>query len=242
MTLLESFCSPMPNPSNQRISLYLIERQELSRTGFRLIFEMDEGIQIIGESDDLETAMADVIEKNPCVVLVRADVIDKDVEQVRQLKEKLPDTNVLVLSDNLETLVVSQFIGANASGYCSRNVNVQNLLVAVRAVSTGGMWFGPAGAQIIRGVLRGDLNVPSQFGRAGEYSGVPASLTEREAEILKRVSQGLTNQQIAERLHLSVETVKTYIRRIMDKSSIRSRRELVVRYHGTEAPTNSTSG
>jgi DNA-binding NarL/FixJ family response regulator len=220
----------MPN-KHRTVTLFLIERQELSRTGFRLIFEMDEGIEIVGEGDEIESSVETICQLQPRVVLLRADAVEPDVDHIRNLRAQAPDTDILVLTDIIEANAISKFIAAGANGCCSRNVNVENLLVAVRSVAAGGMWFGPTAANVVRAVLRGELSLASQFVRSHDQTSIPASLTDRESEILKRVAQGLTNQQIAERLHLSVETVKTYIRRIMDKSSIRNRRELVARFH-----------
>lgn len=213
--------------SAKKIYLYIVETQELSRAGYRLVFDMDKGVEIAGEFDNLNSAAANFGDQQPNVLLFHVEDVDQDSVDLSRFKEKHPDANILVLADEIDMTFVSKFLAAHASGFCTRNVTVESLLVAVRAVAAGGIWFGPTMHNLIRDWCSTAVDVPAG---ARHDIDIAVALTERENEILKRVSQGMTNQQIADQLHLSVETVKTYVRRIMDKSAIRSRRELVARY------------
>ncbi len=219
----------MSNNHSNKTTLFIIEKQPLSRAGYTMIFGTDATIEIVGESDDLSSGMEKIAATKPAVILLRVDNVDRDLEELSVVRASHPESKVLILSEELEPAAVAKFIGAGASGCCCRNVNVENLLAAIHAIAAGGMWFDPSASAIMRGFLSGDLQLSNSQSGPPSPSVTPV-LTERENEILRQLAAGLTNQQIAERLHLSVETVKTYVRRIMDKSAIRSRRELLIKY------------
>ncbi len=208
------------------IKITIVERHELSRAAYRLFFATDPRFEIVAEVETIEDAGSQIPLTQPRVILIHAKHPETECDQIKLMKQSFPQVQVLALTDTEDSATIGRLVSAGVSGCCSSNVSVQNLLVAVSAVAVGGMWFGPSLAATMRAVLRGD-GVPGQ--PVGEAAPRPV-LTERESEILRRLAQGLTNQQIAERLHLSVETVKTYIRRIMDKSSVRRRQDLVARY------------
>lgn len=217
------------NDQCQRLSIFIVERHELSRTGFRLVFEKDPRLHVVGDAKDLSEAIEEIKSKNPSVVVIGIDEAERDAELCLRLKESLPNIQLLVLMDNLSQDNLSLFMNSSVSGFSSRGVNVDSLLVAVHSLGGGALWFSPKAASLLTEKF---AEVPA--GSVGKSESI-VKLTDRETEILKRLVRGFTNPQIADELHLSIETIKTYIRRIMDKSSIRSRRELMQRYRRSGA-------
>lgn len=205
----------------QKRTVYIVERHELHRTGFRLILEKDERLSVLGDATDLEKAMEDIRSSSPSVVIVGISEPVRDAYLCEVLKQSLPETQILVLFDDIDFSTINLFVAASVTGFSSRSVNIEVLLVAVHALSGGSMWFSPPAACAFVELMRNSVQ---------DSSTAKVILTDREREILKRLVHGMTNRQIAEELQLSIETIKTYIRRIMDKSSIRNRRELKQQY------------
>lgn len=210
------------NEQCQRLPIYIVERHELSRTGFRLIFEKDQRLKVVGEAADLQEAFDDIKLKSPSVVMIGIEDPDRDANLCVRIKESLPNIQLLALFDSVDYANLCLFLGSYVSGFSSRSVDVESLLLAVHALTGGSLWFSPIAAN----ALTESFSIVTK--QSNNESIV--QLTDREREILKRLVRGFTNPQIAEELQLSIETIKTYIRRIMDKSSIRSRRELMIRY------------
>lgn len=210
------------NEHCQKLPIFIVERQELSRTGFRLIFENDPRVNVVGDAAGLQDAFDEIQSKSPSVVMIGVEDPERDADLCVRLKECLPNTQLLALFDNVDYAKLCLFISSHVSGFSSRSVDVESLLLAVHALSGGSLWFSPLAANALT----------ESYGKVTKQSNNESivKLTDREREILKRLVRGFTNPQIAEELQLSIETIKTYIRRIMDKSSIRSRRELMIRY------------
>lgn len=203
------------------LPVYLVERHELSRTGYKLVLEKDGRLAVVGDAADLAAAIDEIISTNPSVVVVAVEDAERDARLCEQLKEINPDLKLFIVTDNVELSTLLKFMAASASGFCSRGVNIETLQMAILSLAAGGLWFCPSMANAIDKFLPGEVKPASP---------VDLKLTDREKEILKKVVRGFTNAQIADEFDLSIETIKTYIRRIMDKSSIRSRRELTRKY------------
>jgi DNA-binding NarL/FixJ family response regulator len=140
-----------------------------------------------------------------------------------EIRRKAPQTRILVLTMHADDEYLRQCLKGGAAGYVLKQAADQELLLAIRAVMRGEVYIHPA---MTRGLL-GDL-----VDRARDPSGFlkpegSAELSEREAEVIKQVARGHTNQEIADRLGLSVKTVETYRARAMEKLGLANRAALV---------------
>jgi DNA-binding NarL/FixJ family response regulator len=207
------------------IRLYVVEEQELMRTAFCSLLGHDERLEVVGSSSSIEESIHEIGEVQPHVVVVKVEGRgDRLVDPICRLKNATPHVAVMVLLEDVTEEVVANYIQSNVSAVCSKTIGVAGLLLGIRAAADGCIWLGPN----VAGCLRTLVAKAAVIKTANEDRprSIGSGLTDRETEILAAMARGLTNQQIAAELLLSIETVKTYIRRIMDKSSIRTRREL----------------
>ena len=213
----------------KQTNLYIVEDNEVGRIGFRLIFERDPLINIAGESSSAPSAIEEIMEAKPDVILLKREMPEVNgIELTRQLRDQFPEAKVLLFTSHIDPEDMAAFLAAGGSGCCLSSISVENLILAIRSVANGALWFGQSAAEPIRSLVTNYSQQPAGA-PPNEKTFRPVPLTERENDVLRLIADGLTNQQIAEKLNVSTETVKTHIRRIMDKSAIRKRRELIAK-------------
>jgi DNA-binding NarL/FixJ family response regulator len=144
------------------------------------------------------------------------------IECVRQLKPKLPDSQVVMLTVFEDTEKIFNALTAGASGYLLKRMPPAKLLEAIREVMEGG---SPMSAPIARKVVQLLRRVPAP-------SDQNADLSPREREVLENLAAGRAYKQISEQMGISIHTVRTYIRRIYEKLHVQSRTEAVAKYLG----------
>jgi DNA-binding NarL/FixJ family response regulator len=142
------------------------------------------------------------------------------VECVRQLKQLLPQLQVMMLTVYEDTENIFNALAAGASGYLLKRTSQARLLEAIRDVQRGG---SPMTAHIARKVVQ-------SFQRTATSAPPTGNLSEREQQVLDLLSQGLIYKEIADKLGISYETVHTYIRRIYEKLQVRTRTEAVAKF------------
>ena len=144
------------------------------------------------------------------------------VEATRELRQRCPETRILVVTVHEDRSYVQELLEAGASGYMVKRAAAEELIAALRAVATKGMHIDTR----VAGKLVASLFAP----RAGT-SGTGGVPSERESEVLRLIARGYTNKEIAGQLSVSVKTVETYKSRAMEKLGLRSRVD-IVRYAG----------
>ena len=214
-----------PNP----IRLLLADDQQLLRQGLRLLLEMEPGLQVAGEASNGREALEAYASLQPDVVLmdVRMPVLD-GVAATRQLRQRWPDSKIIILTTFDDDTYVFEGLRAGALGYLLKDVSAQELAQAIRTVSSGGALIEPS---IARKVLAefsrlGPGSSASPMGKAADE--LVGALSEREMEVLRLAAQGLTNRQIADRLFLAEGTVKNYISSIFQKLGVQDRTQAVL--------------
>jgi DNA-binding NarL/FixJ family response regulator len=210
------------------IRLLLADDQPLMRAGFRMILEETDDIDIVGEARDGTEAVRLAAELNPDVTLmdVRMPGID-GIEATRQIVARSPAARVLILTTfDLDEYAFSA-LRAGASGFVLKDVPLDELARAIRAVASGDAVVSP---RITRRLL--DIYATGLPDLSGDASGpVPAALeklTPRETEVLLEVATGLSNTEIAEKLTVSEATVKTHVGSILAKLDLRNRVQAVI--------------
>src|SRR5271167_2923467 len=181
-----------------------------------------DGFRLVGEYDDAETAVAELPQKKPSVVLFDINLPGMNgIECVRKLKPRLPDTQFLMVTVYEDANHIFDALAVGASGYLLKQTRRNELLDALKDVHAGG---SPMSSQIARKVVQ-------SFRRnETESEGQTVELSPREREVLELLARGYLYKEIAEMLKISVQTVNTYIRRVYEKLHVRSRAQAVAKY------------
>jgi DNA-binding NarL/FixJ family response regulator len=206
------------------IRVVLADDQALVRAGFRALLDAQDDIEIVGEASDGSEAVDLAHRLTPDVVLMDIRMPDVDgLEATRRIAadERLADVHIVILTTFELDEYVFEAIRAGASGFLVKDTEPVELLRAVRAVAGGDALLSP-------GVTR---RLISEFAtRAKDTPSRPelAGLTDREREVMGLAAEGLSNEEIAERLIVSPATAKTHVSRAMTKLGARDRAQLVV--------------
>jgi DNA-binding NarL/FixJ family response regulator len=205
------------------IRVLLCDDQELVRAGFRMILELAEDIEVVGEAPDGAACIRKVAELAPDVVLmdVRMPTMD-GIEATRRLVASGSTARILVLTTfDLDQLVYDA-MRVGASGFLLKDVPREQLVAAVRMVARGDAILSPA--LVARLIERFVAEPPPRTGVPEILSG----LSERETEVFGHLAQGSSNAEIAQALYLGEATVKTHVARILAKLGLRDRVQAVV--------------
>jgi DNA-binding NarL/FixJ family response regulator len=205
------------------IRVLIADDQALVRGGFRLIVDAAPDMTVVAEAADGAGAVSAAREHHPDVVLmdIRMPGVD-GIEATRLItgSQDTRETRILVLTTfDLDEYVFAA-LRAGASGFLLKDTSPEDLLAAIRVVAAGDALLGP---KITRHLIE-------EFTRRPEREVAPdlAVLTEREQEVLVEIAHGLTNAELAERLHMSPATAKTHVSRLLAKLDARDRAQLVI--------------
>jgi DNA-binding NarL/FixJ family response regulator len=205
------------------IRVVLVDDQTLVRQGIRSLLELAGDIDIVAEAADGEDGLTVIAREHPDVVLLDVRMPRKgglDVLRALQAANALPPTILLTTFDDDEALMEAVKVGAR--GYLLKDVSLERLTDAIRAVAAGGTVIRPA---ITERVLRGLEHVPRNF----EALSPPDPLTRREIEILRLIAGGYSNREIAEALGTAEGTVKNHASSILSKLGVRDRTRAVLK-------------
>ena len=210
---------------NDRIRLLIVDDQRLMREGLRTLLELEHGFEVVGEADTGQAALDVYADILPDVVLMDIRMPGMDgVEATRRLCERWPEARVIILTTFDDDAYVFEGLRAGAVGYLLKDLSGQELANAVRTVFNGGGLIEPTVAKrVIAEFAR--LHPPARS--IDEI--LPEPLSEREQEILKLVSAGLSNREIGTRLGLAEGTVKNYVTNVLQKIGVRDRTQAALR-------------
>ena len=207
------------------IRVVIADDQELVRAGLRALTEAGGDIEVVGEAGDGEAAVGIAREAAPDVVLmdIRMPVLD-GIEATRRIAEELGDNGprVIVLTSFGTDEYVYEALRAGASGFLLKDAGPARLLDAIRVVARGDALLDPA---VTRRLIAQFAQRPDVRRAQPEEL---AALTEREREVLVLVAEGLSNDEIAERLVVSESTAKKHVSNVMLKLNARDRAQIVV--------------
>jgi NarL family two-component system response regulator LiaR len=204
------------------INVILAEDHLITRQGIRRLLEDERGLTIIGEASNGEEAVKMVTEMKPDVVIMDIAMPKLNgIEATRQIKLTNPRTGILILSAYDDDEYVFALLKAGAAGYLLKSVSGDELIRAVKAIHKGEPVLDPAIAKKVMNYFKLPDKVPV-------LEGDTEHLSERELDIIKLAAKGLTNKDIADRLHLSYRTVEGHMRDVFNKLGVGSRTEAVL--------------
>jgi DNA-binding NarL/FixJ family response regulator len=218
------------------IRVVLIEDHDLTRMGMKIALQQQGELMFVGEAATGAEGVSLVNSQHPDVAIVDLGLPDMDgVEVTRQIKAAATDAGratkvlILTLTDSQETVLAA--FAAGADSYCIKDISSENLVQALKLTAEGNSWIDPAIASIVlQQVRRREATVEIDAAEA-DYKQVLAAtpLTERELEVLSEIVNGNSNAEIAERLYITVGTVKTHVRNILNKLCADDRTQAAVR-------------
>ncbi len=199
----------------------LVDDHELVRQGIAAMLGGAGDVSVVGVARTGREALEVARRELPDVVLMDVKMPDMDgLEATRKIKEERPRTAVVMLTMHDNPVYLRDAVRAGAAGYLLKDVSKDELLDAIRQVATGG-------AFIESQMLKGMLSEMKPSG-AGGPSPTAKNLTKREREILALVAEGLSNREIAEKLVLSPETVKSHVAAILEKLNVSDRTQAAI--------------
>ena len=207
------------------IRILLVDDQRLMRDGLRTLLELEGDLKVVAEAENGQAGLDAYEQFEPNVVLMDIRMPGMDgVEATRRLIERWPEARVVILTTFDDDEYIFEGLRAGALGYLLKDVSGGELAESIRKVAAGGALIEPS---VARKVL-------AEFARLEPASrsvsdGLPEPLLEREVEILRLLAQGLSNKQIAARLHLAEGTVKNYVSGILAKLGVTDRTQAALR-------------
>jgi DNA-binding NarL/FixJ family response regulator len=219
---------PQPD-AGAAVTIVLIDDHAIVRQGLRSLLEREHDLQVVGEASSPEETLAVVERTRPAMVLLDmklSPTSDSDgLSLCAQLTKRYPALGVLVLSTFVDDALVVAAVQHGACGYVVKDVDVVELVRAIRLVATTGSAFDSRSAA----AMMRSIHAPQ----------ARSVLTDRELSVLRLVARGLSNRGIGARLYLSETTVKFHVRNIMRKLDATSRAEAV--YKATKSGVELTS-
>lgn len=215
------------------VRVALCDDHAIVRSGLRRILDAEHDLEVVGEASSNREAVVLACAERPDVFVMDVGLPDgSGITGMAEIRKASPGTRVLVLTVHDDVAYLRRAFEAGADGYMVKEAAAVELVQAVRQVASGRQYVHPS----LGAALLAPDAPPARPGGPG------GDLSEREGEVLRLIASGLTNAEIAERLHVSVRTVETHRAHIHQKLDIRSRAELVRFARATgllndEAPT-----
>ncbi|WP_077624031.1 response regulator [Sediminibacillus massiliensis] len=203
------------------IRILLVDDHAVVRMGLKVLLNAVTDMEVVGEASEGNEGIEKAVETNPDLVLMDLSMPHgKDgLSATSELKKRLPDTNILILTMHDDEEYLFRAIQAGASGCVLKSAPHQELIDAITSVCNGNAYLHPAAQRRLMDEYLGNLKNDN----SDEYQ----LLSDREKEVLTLIAKGYANKDIAEQLVISVKTVETHKSNLMEKLQMRTRPELV---------------
>jgi DNA-binding NarL/FixJ family response regulator len=188
----------------KNIRVLIAEDHDVVREGLKILISADSGIEIAGEASNGAMAVRLARKLQPDVVLMDLAMPKVNgLEATREIRQKVPQSKVLVLSAYKDEETLQRVLAAGVSGYITKHSAAEELLTAIRELSKGNSYFSPA--------VSGKTKIRQRQSPPG------AKLTPRESEVLQLIARGQPNKEIAYTLGISIKTIEKHRQAVMDK-------------------------
>src|SRR3954463_1246204 len=204
------------------IRVLICDDHALFRRGLIMVLESEEGIDVVAEAEDGQEAIRKVDEVAPDVILMDVRMPRMSgIEATRAISDTAPAAKVLMLTVSDDEQDLYEAVKAGATGYLLKEISIEEVANAIRAVVTGQSLISPSMASKL-------LSEFNNLAKQAQQKVLVPKLTDRELQVLKLVAQGMSNREVAEDLFISENTVKNHVRNILEKLHLHSRMEAVV--------------
>ncbi|MBD2211737.1 response regulator transcription factor [Calothrix sp. FACHB-156] len=226
------------------IKVVVIEDHNLTRIGLQAALQAEADIKIVGEAANATDGLQLLLTLKPDVATIDIGLPDMDgielTRKYRQFQQQNPEltTKILILTMQSSEEAVLAAFGAGADSYCMKDIDRDRLVDAVKTTHTGSPWIDPTIADIVLKQVRQDDVYGGTSGKRVLIDGLDSeiektietsSLTQREMEVLELIVAGCDNAEIAQKLYLTIGTVKTHVRGILSKLCVSDRTQAAVR-------------
>jgi DNA-binding NarL/FixJ family response regulator len=206
------------------IRVVLVDDHALFRRGLELVLAEEPDITIVGQAGDGDDAIRVIRDVTPDVVLMDVRMPRMSgIEAAKVIRDTVPGTKIIMLTVSDDEADLFAAIRAGANGYLLKEVSIDEVAGAVRAVTRGQSLISPSMAS----KLLVEFNALSQRADERSRSNAP-KLTDRELQVLKLVAKGMSNRDIANELFIAENTVKNHVRNMLEKLGLHSRMEAVI--------------
>ncbi len=206
------------------IRVLVVDDHALFRRGLQMVLEQEPDIEVVGEASDGGEAVQSAVDTLPDIVLMDVRMPRRGgIDACTVIHETVPSAKIIMLTISDEEADLYEAIKAGAMGYLLKEISIEEVATAIRAVHGGQSLISPSMASMLL------TEFASMIKRSDDRQQVPTPrLTDREMEVLKLVAKGLNNRDIAKQLVISENTVKNHIRNILEKLQLHSRMEAVL--------------
>ena len=217
---------PDTNKDNSQINLLLVDDQQLFSENLKLMLEtLSEDIHVIGITENGKEAVSMAEAHQPDIILMDVSMPIMDgVEATRIIHEKFPDIKIVILTTFPDDSYVKDALHYGAYGYILKNMRPEDLISSIRAISRGAALFSP---DILKKLVHWEGAKTGGSHENTEYKEILNRLGNREKEILRLVSKGYSNNEIADSLFISEPTVRNYISSIYAKVGTKDRLQVI---------------
>jgi DNA-binding NarL/FixJ family response regulator len=207
-----------------RIKIVIADDHGLFREMLRITLHREGSIKIVGEAANVRQAIDLISELKPDIVLLSSTMPKMDgIEVLPEIREKTQKTKALMLTANKDEATIFKALKGGAKGYLSKDVNISNLIKAIQAVQKGELWIE---RKLMARFLEVEAVVDSsREGQAGKLKNI---MTPREKEVLRFLTTGRTNKEIAKALFISEKTVKSHLNSIFRKLNVTRRLQAIL--------------
>lgn len=206
------------------VSILIIEDHDLTRQGLVFALNKTDGFKVIGEAEDGRTGVDLYLKLKPDVVLMDLGLPVMDgIEATRLIRKNDNSSRILVLTSHQEQEWVFSAFQAGANAYCMKDIKLPRLIQIIEMIQDGGSWLDPG----IAGYVLDSL--PTAIKIEGKGSSDLPDLTAREREVLKLITEGLSNKEIAESLKISLFTVKNHVCNVIQKLAVDDRTQAAIK-------------
>lgn len=200
------------------LRVLIVEDDPMMQLGLEQSLMSHPQLEIVGQAEDGYLGVQAALKLKPDIVVMDIGLPRLDgIAATQQIKAALPETHVVILTSHKTDTEIFAALSSGADAYCIKGASIERLLNAISAAVEGATYLDP---QIARRVID-NLKPPSPSGNSANLSG-------RELEVLKLMVEGYSNPEIAQKLYLSPNTVKTHVRGIMNKLSVDDRVQAAV--------------
>ena len=195
------------------IEIVIIEDDPMMQLGLEQAFSKYPQLEIVAQADDGYLGVRAALKHQPDLIIIDIGLPRLDgIAAAKQIKAKLPNVKIVMLTSHTVQTEVIAALAAGADAYCIKGVKIAQLINAIAVVRDGATYLDPQIAKLVVNNLKPPVN-----------NGHIPNLSQREMEVLELIVEGKSNPQIAKKLHLSPNTIKTHVRSIMNKLTVDDR-------------------